>query len=406
MARFFAELGRHPALSIAELVAHGRRTGNPVAIEALAEGMALLSGELPGDFAQALGGTVRFGGVLETHGGTPTQGAVIAAVTQAAGARMAAGKTTFGLSAAALGPGVALPTPAKLRAWGLSVKKALKERGSVRLITGSGRLLSPVAVAKNGLIEAGGDFLLLLERGRWHLARTAFVHDFEGQARREFERPVPNPRSGMLPVQLARVMVNLSGRHGTLLDPFCGSGTVLGEALLLGWERIIGSDVSVEEVEASRANLAWLATTTGTTRAPELLVSPVEEIGRRLPRASVDAVVTEPFLGPPQRSAPDRAMAERIAVELRQLYKLALVECSFLLKKGGRVVMVFPRFVSARIGTTLPDADLATMGYRRLAPLPGPLLARFPGGLTKEKNLLYARSDAKVAREIVVLEKQ
>lgn len=406
MPLFFAELGRHPALSATELLIHSKTEGTPLSLAAVGAQIILLDGPEPSPaFPAALGGTVRFGQVLETHDGTPTEAQVINAVAAAVETRIAAGKTTFGLSAAALAPNIPLPSLPKLRAWGLSVKKSLKERGSARLITGTGRLLSPVAVAKNGLLTTGGDFILLMERTRWHLARTTFVHDFEGQAHREFDRPVANPESGMLPVQLARVLVNLSGRNGTLLDPFCGSGTVLGEAMLLGWQRVIGSDISMQEVDAARANLAWLANQAGRLRPPELLVSSAEGLDRTIARGTVDAVVTEPTLGPALRGKVEMQKLLKNADDLKKLYRRALAAFIPPLKNGGRVVMIFPRFNDGRIPTTLTDKDLAAIGYKRIIPARD-LPAALRTDTTPEGNLRYARADARVIREIVILEKQ
>lgn len=406
MPLFFAELGRHPALSATELLIRSRTDGTPLALGPFGPDILLLDGpEPPSGFAGALGGTIRFGQVLETYNGAPTEAQVIDAVAAAVGARIAAGKTTFGLSAAALGPNIPLPSLPKLRAWGLSVKKTLKERGSARLITGTGRLLSPVAVAKNGLLATGGDFLILIERSRWHLARTSFVHDFEGQAHREFDRPVANPQSGMLPVQLARVLVNLSGKSGTLLDPFCGSGTVLGEAMLLGWQRVIGSDISMQEVDAARANLAWLANQAGRLRPPELLVSSAEGLDRTIPRGTIDAIVTEPTLGPALRGRVEVSKLIKNAEDLKKLYRRALAAFRQPLKDGGRVVMVFPRFNDGRIPTTLLDKDFAAIGYKRMVPARD-LPAALRTDTTPEGNLRYARADARVIREIVILVKQ
>ncbi len=407
MPLFFAELGRHPALSLAEIAVRSAADGHVLRPRLTLREMTLLDGDAPdAGFAAALGGILRFGEILETHDGSIAEDDVVAAVTGALAKRAGGGKIVFGISAAALAPNVPLPSPAKLRAWGLSVKKEVRASGSARLLTSRDRLLSPVAIAKNDVIAAGGDFIIFTERGRWHLGRTTFVHDFEGQARREFGRPAANPTSGMLPVQLARILVNLAGGpRGTLLDPFCGSGTLLGEAALTGWRRIIGSDISPQEVDATRQNLAWLASTAGLVAAPELFVSPVEGVGAQLPPASVDAVVTEPYLGPALRGTPRRAQIQQSATDLRKLYAAALTAFLRVLKNDGRVVMVFPRFVREGITTTLPEKSLATIGYERIR-VADLLPQAVRTALTPEGNLVYARPDANIAREIVLLRKK
>jgi tRNA G10 N-methylase Trm11 len=58
----------------------------------------------------------------------------------------------------------------------------------------------------------------------------------------------------MIPPKLAQVMINLARRDEAdfqdkiLFDPFCGSGTILMEAYLMGIKNIIGSDLSDREL--------------------------------------------------------------------------------------------------------------------------------------------------------------
>jgi len=66
---------------------------------------------------------------------------------------------------------------------------------------------------------------------------------------------------GMLPPKLARIMINLSRTpEGHLpekiYDPFCGTGTVLLEALSLGIQ-IAGSDLSEKMITATKKNTQW-----------------------------------------------------------------------------------------------------------------------------------------------------
>jgi 23S rRNA G2445 N2-methylase RlmL len=61
-------------------------------------------------------------------------------------------------------------------------------------------------------------------------------------------------REGALRPTVAAALVRAVGTpRGLLFDPFCGSGTVLGEARRAGW-RAAGSDFDPKAVEAARAN--------------------------------------------------------------------------------------------------------------------------------------------------------
>jgi 23S rRNA G2445 N2-methylase RlmL len=62
-------------------------------------------------------------------------------------------------------------------------------------------------------------------------------------------------RQGALRPTVAAAMVNLAGEPaGTLLDPCCGSGTILAEAQSVGW-KVRGSDIDPDAVAVSLRNV-------------------------------------------------------------------------------------------------------------------------------------------------------
>lgn len=65
---------------------------------------------------------------------------------------------------------------------------------------------------------------------------------------REEERP------GALRPVVARAMLSLAGPPGRLLDPCCGSGTILREGAAGGW-RPVGFDIAPRAVDAARSNV-------------------------------------------------------------------------------------------------------------------------------------------------------
>ena len=80
-------------------------------------------------------------------------------------------------------------------------------------------------------------------------------------------------REGGLPPTLAAAMVDLAGAPGrvgrTLLDPCCGAGTVLAEALAAGWAAE-GTDIDAAAVEAAARNAPGATVQLGDAR--ELLL--------------------------------------------------------------------------------------------------------------------------------------
>ena len=87
------------------------------------------------------------------------------------------------------------------------------------------------------------------------------VQPFEEFGARDYARPSRDDLSGMLPPKLAKIMINLAQakENSLILDTFCGSGTILQEALIMGYLNLIGFDSSPKAIKDSQANLEWLA---------------------------------------------------------------------------------------------------------------------------------------------------
>lgn len=75
-------------------------------------------------------------------------------------------------------------------------------------------------------------------------------------------------RDGALRPTVAAAMVRLAGppEDGTLLDPCCGSGTILREAVSAGWQPV-GSDLDPDAVATAGANLERVPLALGDARA-------------------------------------------------------------------------------------------------------------------------------------------
>ncbi len=109
------------------------------------------------------------------------------------------------------------------------------------------------------------------------------------EARAVKHRPFSHPIS--LHPKYARAMVNLAmvPLGGRILDPFCGTGGVLIEAALLGYEPL-GSDIDPRMVEGSKRNLEAMGLKAGVE------VADVSDAGGIL-GGPPDAIVTDPPYG-------------------------------------------------------------------------------------------------------------
>ncbi len=140
-------------------------------------------------------------------------------------------------------------------------------------------------------------------------------------------------RQGVLPPTLAAAMVDLAdspGRLGrTLLDPCCGAGTVLAEALAAGWAAE-GTDIDAAAVEAAARNAPGASVQLGDAR--ELL----------LPDDYVAACVSS--LPSAQFGLPGGWQDWAAA---------ALAEMSRVTRTGGSVVLLAPDLPRPAIPATL-----------------------------------------------------
>lgn len=385
MKSHFLILGRQPELSFAEALAVGRRDG--FSVHTAAVDVARTEGvKDPAALLQRLGGTVKVAEALGDYDGR------VEPFGQKVEALQPEGKIVFGVSGHG-GKNVSRTAERFM----LELKKTLVAAGrSVRFVRGQDGKLSSVVVAKQKVME----FLFVETPDGVLVGRTLAVQDFEDYSERDYGRPARDARSGMLPPKLARMMVNLAGvpPTATLLDPFCGSGTVLQEAALLGFTNIIGSDNSETAVKHSKENLLWKK------KMARMLHTSVASLPKELHGTTVDAVVTEPYLGPPQRG---RESLSSIIAELSALYRTAFATFAEIVKPGGRVVFLFPVFYRGVETFPIPSIDgIVGASFKKIAPLSYDAEELYASRLSPRGTLVYHRPGQKVGREVVLLERK
>jgi len=230
---------------------------------------------------------------------------------------------------------------------------------------------------------------------------TVYIPETEGFKERSKERPYVT--SGIsLSSRLARLLVNISGvtRGQVLLDPFCGSGTFLGEALLKGVD-CIGIDRNHGSVERTKENLAWFLSQGARSgqRLPSysVMTGNATYLRKSLGDKMVDAIVSEPILMPRLSSPPSLEKARRLIKHASFIYSEALYEMSAVLKPGGRMVLVTPslRTIEGK-DVTLSFDDLREVGLRPFQP---------PGGQYEYPLKVSHQSTRWIRRMVYVLEK-
>jgi len=270
--------------------------------------------------------------------------------------------------------------------------------------------LSHVEVLKKRLVENQAEILFCINKEEAWVATTVAVHNpFEFQKRDVYK---PNQRTifGM-PPRLARIMVNLSSctPGKVLLDPFCGVGTILQEALL-SRAMIVGMDANSWCVKAANENLEWLTREYRLEGADfRVLQGDIGRLTEKIGRETIDCIVSEPDLGPALRQVPTGPYAQKIVTKLEPLF-LGFVEQAYrVLKPGGRLVLVTP-YIRTRSGqsVTMPIGErLAHIGFRKVCAFSRD---RFSQNLNVERlvgvtSLVEMDERHKIGREIHIIEK-
>ena len=389
MKKYLAVLGRQPLISVAEL-------------EAQFSGVRLMGAELAEFESEREPEIARLGGTLKIA--VPIEGALVPWLL----GRPTEGKITLGVSDYSR-----RATARTATAEALKCKRILAKRGqSVRVVPNRAATLSSATSFHNHL-TGETKIELLKVGGRYY--RVIQVQNINAYARRDQERPARDAKVGMLPPKLAQILINLAGelRPGaTVLDPFCGTGVVLQEALLMGY-RAYGTDVSERMVEYSQRNLEWLAGARGRAGTRKVTggagAGSGAGMGARDFRVEVGdatkfswqppigAVAAEVYLGPPMSAPPTEMKLKAAKQECGGILLGCLRNLAGQLTPGTPVVLAVPawrRPNGAYERLNLLD-EIEQLGYN---------VRSFKN--LAQSDLLYHREQQVVAREIIVLRKK
>ncbi len=391
---YFFVLGTNPALSVAELAS----VLDLKNIHLLSPDFLIADSNqeiAPENLIKCLGGTIKIGRIVSEvkAGGSYDLEQRVERLAAEKQAISVGGKFNFGFSDYG-------PQLFDKKDLGLKLKQYFAQRKiSSRFVISREKTLSSVVVTQNKLLRRGLEIVLAAADDIVLIGETLAVQPFKDLSLRDYGRPARDDLSGMLPPKLAQIMINLAqlpSKNALVIDPFCGSGTILSEAAILGYKNLFGSDVSSKAVDDTRKNMSWLKELYKIDDIKlKLFVKKVENLSKFVKGETVDAIITEPYLGP-QRGRLD---FKSIISSLESLYSLALHEFFKVLKPGGRVVMIWPLYYGER--PINPRYD----GFRVLNMIPETLKDNKFIKKNSRDSIIYGRPGQKVYREVVVLEK-
>ncbi len=364
--QLFALLGAHPDISVAEITA---LTGLSPSWR---EGQLAIFDNFEGDvkkLGKRLGGTQKLGvlvGTLEKVEKTE----MAAFLAQDLIAEHPEGKIHFGLSVYGKDQAKVKTVREQSKNVGMELKSTLKAAGrSGRYVISKDETLSAVVITSNHLLDKGAEYAIIVRDNDIAVARTVAVQNVDEWAHRDLNRPRRNAKQGMLPPKLARMLVNLAGKEvagKTLYDPFCGSGTILSEGAVVGYAKLIGSDINAQAVADTQENLTWLGLQGVVVPAPTVFTSAASEApaSGNIASASVDAIVTETYLGRPRKGDEEASEVQEAVNYVARLYEESFAALKTVLKPGGVVIIASPVHVTDQESFEVPVNEIMSkLGY-------------------------------------------
>ncbi|MBT6690586.1 hypothetical protein HN903_01690 [archaeon] len=171
-----------------------------------------------------------------------------------------------------------------------------------------------------------------------YLATATQTYDPTEVKNRDMNKPVRREELAISP-RLSKILINLSGAkpHDKLLDPFCGIGGILAEALIKKIN-VHGIDKEREATIGAEQNLKWLT--------QEYAIQTKYQIenndSRRAPDLQFNAIATETPLGKLLTKKPSENQARQIITNFEAYMVPILKRLKKVKKPSAKIAITFP----------------------------------------------------------------
>ena len=270
-------------------------------------------------------------------------------------------------------------------------KKIIKSIGfNCRFVNKNFQNPKPAAIYKAKVIQKGIDICIIKGNEETFLGYSVSMQNIDNYSLRDYHKPGRDARVGMLPPKLAQIMINLAGpKTKTIYDPFCGTGTVPMEAMLMH-KTAVGSDIEERLVKFSRENCTWLTEKFEKSgKNFRIFKKDAQKLTAKDLPEKIDAIITEGYLGKPVSKLPPENQRKAAFNSIARLHKAWLTAAHTITPENCKVVLCTTVFKNNGRAEYFPEFDrlVHEAGYRIVA------------------SFLYDRPDQIVARDIKVLEK-
>ena len=176
----------------------------------------------------------------------------------------------------------------------------------------------------------------------------------------------------------------------TVLDPFCGTGVILQETLLMHYPAY-GTDIEPRMIDYSRQNLDWL--NYDKSLPVQLEVADATTHQWDSDKTPFDVIAAESYLGRPFSSAPKPNVLEKVMQDVDTIHRKFLKNVAQQTKPGFRLCLAVPAWhVRGRVYHLKTLDSLEKLGYTRQSFVHA-----------EDSDLVYRRPDQIVGRELTVL---
>jgi tRNA G10 N-methylase Trm11 len=237
-------------------------------------------------------------------------------------------------------------------------------------------------------------FITENQDGTYSFGELKAVFDSKEAEKRDIEKPVRREQLAISP-RLARILINLSQikNNQTLLDPFCGIGALMIEALIQDIN-IIGIDRDDDAIKGAKRNLDWLKNKYKIKGDYNLINGDSRKINLR---QEINGIATEPSLGELLKVTPTEEKAKQMIDRFENLIIDVLNNLKFSLNPGKKIAFTSPLIKThhGKLGCNIQKiASQTNLKQFKFNLLPN---IKFP--------IAELRKDSIVGREFYVLEK-
>ena len=305
--------------------------------------------------------------------------------------------------------------PSEIQKTASIIKQKLKRTEvSVRVIPSKTAALSTAVSHNNklGLSDNKIEIIVIIKNNKAIVAISEGAQNITAYAKRDQNRPKRDAFVGMLPPKLAQTMINLAvgpnqpqiwlqnrdfakidGKTPKLLDPFCGTGTVLQEAILKGFTAY-GSDLNPKMVDYTKENIKWLEKSFrphgkfGSVETADATTNTWDYAN------NLSSVVCETYLGQPFSAPPSPQKLAEVRENCNKIISNFLKNLASQIPEGTQICIAIPAWRQKNGEFShLPLVDFTQkLGYNRKEFM-----------RVNPQDLIYYREDQVVARELLVL---